>query len=155
MVCMFREESIFRLYILAGIVINELKIAVFHKLYFRGSVDTAEGGLRRRKRASIKGKKSSEKKTNGKKSGTKGKKWKGKKSGKKKGKKSGTKKKKKKKESKEEKSGSKSSEKSGGSGLEKEVGLTNILIFFLLKNSKVFLISDQNDLPSISKLTYK
>ena len=152
MVCMFREESIFRLYILAGIVINELKIAVFHKLYFRGSVGSAEGGLRRRKRASIKGKNSSEKKTNGKKSGTKGKKSKGKKSGKKKGKKSGTKKKK---ESKKEKSGSKSSEKSGGSGLEKEVGLTNILIFFLLKNSKVFLISDQNDLPSISKLTYK
>merc|ERR550539_846459 len=85
------------------------------ELFPWGSVGSAEGGLRRRKRASIKRK---EKKTNGKKSGTKGKKWKGKKSGKKKGKKSGTKKKK---ESKKEKSGSKSSEKSGGSGLEKEV----------------------------------
>merc|ERR1712037_821644 len=83
------------------------------ELFPWGSVGSAEGGLRRRKRASIKGK---EKKTNGKKSGTKGKKWKGKKSGKKKGKKSGTKKKKKKEE---KKSGSISSEKSGGSGLEK------------------------------------
>merc|ERR1712037_221765 len=78
------------------------------ELFPWGSAGSAEGGLRRRKRASIKGK---EKKT-------KGKKWKGKKSGKKKGKKSGTKKKK---ESKKEKSGSKSSEKSGGSGREKEV----------------------------------
>merc|ERR1712183_138050 len=76
----------------AGNLLNWAK-----ELFPWGSVGSAEGGLRRRKRASIKGKNSSDKKT------------KGKKTGKKKGKKSGTKKKKK---SKEDKSGSKSSEKS-------------------------------------------
>merc|ERR1712183_999388 len=100
----------------AGNLLNWAK-----ELFPWGSVGSAEGGLRRRKRASIKGKNSSEKKTKGKKTKKSGKKSKGKKSGKKKGKKSGIKKKKKKNESKEEKSGSKSSEKSGGSGLEKEV----------------------------------
>jgi len=90
-----------------------------------GSLGSAEGGLRRRKRASSRRKNSSEKKTEEKKSKKKGKKsgkkTKGKKSGKKKGNKSGTRKKKKKKKGKGEKSGSKSPEKSGGSGLKQEV----------------------------------
>merc|ERR1712212_1271016 len=73
---------------------------------------SAEGGLRRRKRASIRSKKGSK----GKKS--KGKKSKNKKRGKKRGKKSGGKKKKEKSKS---KGGSRSPEKSGGSGLDQEV----------------------------------
>merc|ERR1712181_189777 len=82
---------------------------------------SAESGLKRRKRASIKGKrgkgKGKEKSGN---SGKSRKKSKGKKSGKgkKKGKKSG---KKKKKSTSKSKGGSKSSEKSGGSGLDREV----------------------------------
>ena len=103
-------------------------------MFFRAK-RSAEGGLRRRKRASIrKGKgKSGKPGKSGKseKSGKSGKKSRGKKSGKrkKKAKKPGKKKKKSKSKS---KSGSKSSEKSGGSGLDQEVGLKHILLYFCL-----------------------
>ena len=96
--------------------------------------------MKRRKRASIRGKRG---KGKGKgKSGKSRKKSKGKKSGKGKrnGKKSGKKKKKTKSKS---KSGSKSSEKSGGSGLDQEVGL-NVSYFYIFShpNSNYFLFSD-------------
>ena len=106
-------------------------------MYFRVK-RSAEGGLRRRKRASIKKKKGSKGKSSGKKSKNK-KKKKGKKRGKKpgKGKKKGKKGKKKKKKSKG-KSGSKSSERSGGSGLDQEVILKHTLLYFLcLANFKL------------------
>merc|ERR1712192_36806 len=83
---------------------------------------SAESGLMRRKRASIRGKEKGKSGKSGRsgKSGKSGKKSRGKKSGKKKkkGKKSGKRKKKTKSKS---KGGSKSSEKSGGSGLDQEV----------------------------------
>ena len=97
--------------------------------------------MRRRKRASIRDKgkgksvKSGKSGNSGKsgkgKSGKSGKRSRGKKSGKKK-KKAKKRGKKKKKSKSKSKSGSKSSEKSGGSGLDQEVGLKHILLYFCL-----------------------
>ena len=86
--------------------------------------------MRRRKRASIRGKGKWKSGKSGN-SGKSGKKSKGKKSGKKKKKAKKSRKKKKKSKSKS-KGGSKSSEKSGGSGLDQEVVLKHILLYFCL-----------------------